>query len=135
MGFQPADNGPDLRHTQSGHLQRSGRGRQWATHGHSDSRTTTECGQVHHSSLLPWYLIVCNSKARSGCPVDETLGPESRTYSVPLVLFGLDDRRTTCLRYHTVCEMYTDSLSMGLLRQGRMLVDLDTGQVRDFRRM
>ena len=135
MGFQPTDNGPDLRHTQPGHLQRGGRGRQWATHGHSDSRTTAERGQVYHSSLLPWYPLVCDSEARSGFPVDETLGSKPSAYSVPLVLLGLDNRRTDWLRHHTVCEVYTDLLSMGLLRKGRMLLDLDIGQIWYFRWM
>lgn len=135
MGFQPADNGPDLRHTQSGHLQRSGRGRQWATHGHSDSRTTAERGQVHHSSFLPWHPLVRDSKARGGFPVDEALGPKSSAYSVPLVLLGLDNRRTNWLRHHSICKVYTDLHAMGLFRQGRMLLDLDTGQIWDLRWM
>ena len=135
MGFQPADNGPDLRHTQSGHLQRSGRGRQWPTLRHSDPRTTAKCDQVHHSSLLPWYPIVRHSEARRGFPVDKTLGPKPSAYSVPLVLFRLDNRRTNWLRHHTVCEVYTDLLSVGLLRKGRMLLDLDIGQIWYFRWM
>lgn len=84
---------------------------------------------------MPGYPIVRDSKARGGFPVDETLGPKSSAYTVPLVRFRLDDRRTGWLRHHTVREVYTDLLSVGLLCKGRMLLDLDIGQIWYFRWM
>lgn len=113
-----ANDDQDLWYSQLGHLQRSSRIGQRATLRHSEPRATTECDQVHHSSLLPWYTLIRDSKARSSCLVDQAHGSESSASAVPLVFFRSDDCGLVRMCHHTVCTMHTISLSVGLLHRG-----------------
>lgn len=114
--------------------QRSSKSRQWTTYGDVDCGATTERHQIHYSRLLPRYLVLCDSETRGGRPIDQTHEPGSKASNDSLVYLGRDDSCAVRMRDHSLRTVHTFTFAVGLFSEGRVLVDLGLGGLRNLRR-